>query len=64
MKDPTFWILARASGLTAYVLITFAGIGFLKRFDLLADIGQLAQLLLQVIQFALIFLRQFLRLVT
>lgn len=22
MKDPTFWILARASGLTAYVLIT------------------------------------------
>ena len=22
MKDPTFWILARASGLTAYVLLT------------------------------------------
>ncbi len=24
MKDPTFWILARASGLTAYVLLTFS----------------------------------------
>ena len=24
MKDPTFWILARASGLTAYVLITLS----------------------------------------
>ena len=24
MKDPTFWILARASGLTAYVLLTLA----------------------------------------
>jgi sulfoxide reductase heme-binding subunit YedZ len=24
MKDPTFWILARASGLTAYVLLTVA----------------------------------------
>jgi methionine sulfoxide reductase heme-binding subunit len=24
MKDPTFWLLARASGLTAYVLLTFS----------------------------------------
>ena len=24
MKDPTFWILARSSGLTAYVLITLS----------------------------------------
>ena len=24
MKDPTFWILARASGLTAYVLLTLS----------------------------------------
>jgi methionine sulfoxide reductase heme-binding subunit len=24
VKDPTFWILARASGLTAYVLLTFS----------------------------------------
>ncbi len=24
MKDPTFWILARATGLTAYVLLTLS----------------------------------------
>ena len=25
MKDPTFWFIARASGLTAYVLLTALG---------------------------------------
>jgi len=27
MKDPTFWLLARASGMTAYVLLTSAVLG-------------------------------------
>jgi len=40
VKDPTFWILARASGLTAYVLLTLSMLAGYKEDVLRANLPE------------------------